>query len=701
MGTSVEIWERDLVTPGPPLKVCDITAAWDKRFRLAKNDYGSAGVRIQLSDTTATAAATEGRLVKFKRDAAYVAAGVIGETTIRKVERDGKFAEVLELEMLGPLRIGNSGVCQPPNGPGWDPWDRQRPWDWSNPLCDFTALGAVAATQLWQQGTPGNPDDTSSNILTILVDQGRFAWTPPDGFVDGTAWWIWSSGYAGTAGTAGSGDLHMAVGVSYFEGTFTIADDLQGRLIGGADDYFEPAIDGVVLFATAPAPEEAHSRSRQDKVLLSAGTHTVRVKAENFTRVTAAGNIAGLVLAIHEVDPATDATGDVIIHTDSTWKALDYPATPPGFTAGNIALLTLAEIQAEGFLTDVTPTWTATHDSDGNAFPTTSDVVTRLGQPWDEVLLELAKNHVDFQWNHDMTVDMWVKGTHGTASGVTYTPGVNVRQLSFQRDTAPVSSLLIAHAEGVEVLGDATLGRQEFVDLGTLPAVQAMAQAADMLTDLQTDRWAVTIGVEPAGGDVPIDDYQVLDTATVPNPTGTTSAVECIAIAWGLDAAGHDVFSPEFGDVIVSLEERRRRLVKRETLGSLGGRVALPPALPGGSGGGQPSGPGGGGFQPIARTYSMPFERTADVTDTTSWPWPVPASGNLFEVNVRLDTAEAADVDVDVELGGTLITTVTVPAGQTQWTQGGLNIPVVKDADVLTFTCVSVGFYMLVTARIS
>lgn len=702
MSLEVQIFQRDhLTTPGVPTLVETVEQGWGRQFRNAKNDYGTAAINIQLSDATAIAAAQPGRLLKFVRDGVVRGGGVLGPRRFAKVKRGRGYEQVLAVAVPGFMSVLNDAPIPPHNGAGWSPWDRLRAWDWSNPYLDTTSWGA--AVELWRQGTPA--DLSASTFIEVVRDQGRFAFGPPEGFADADAMWIWSSTYEGTSGTGGSGTLRMDPGVSYFHKTFTTATDMHARVIAGADDFLEFALDGVKLFRTAPSPEEAWSRAQKRDVFLTAGTHTIRVKCENYTRAFSNGNIAALVAAVHEVNPVDGSLESVLVHTDDTWKALDYPADPPGFTASNILLLLLAEMQADGFLLDIDPTFTATLDSDGNTMPVLTDITTTVGDRFGETVRQLASSWFDTRVNHDMTWDLWDKGGHGTASGVTFAPGVNIVELELDGDTTPASSLLVLHEDGYLVLGDATAGRQEFLDLSQLSVTEATARGTEELAALSSARWRAIIAVEPAGGDVPFDDFDILDTATVPDPDGTPVVTECVAISYTEDENGFEILVPEFGDLVLSPEEKRDRDLQRLSVGGLHG-AAPTPAGGGSTGFASPLSEGGGSFGQVAPTKPIIFHRPEDDTQVTSEEYPVDAGGTITEFAVKIGDAQGADVDVLLLLtnalgGSSTVVTLTVPAGDVYAQAAGLGTAVAKDTDYLSASCVDTGFSIVATARIS
>src|SRR5690606_21307096 len=101
------------------------------------------------------------------------------------------------------------------------------------------------------------------------------------------------------------------------------------------------------------------------------------------------------------------------------------------------------------------------------------------------------------------------------ASTVEYEVGVNIASLEFDGDAPPVSGLLVLTQDGYIDVGDATAGRQQYLDLSDYPQAEATDRATALLEDLSNERWAATIRVDPQGDDVPLDDYGVFDTVTV------------------------------------------------------------------------------------------------------------------------------------------------------------------------------------------
>lgn len=698
MTTVVQVFERDqFTTVGTPKPVATIATAKRRQFRNVKNDYGTGTISIPLTDTTAVAACQPGRLLNFERNGVVRGCLLIGPRRYDTIQQGEENEQVLIIEAPGCGAVLNYGRVQPYRGGGGLPWAKQRPFDYSNPYLDTSGWGY--AVELWRQGDAA--DLSASNFIEVVRDQGRFAFGPPEGWTDADAMWVWSSGYTGTGGSGGSGTLHMTPGVSYFEGEFTLADAVFAKPTGAADDFLELTIDGVIMFTTSPAPEEAWSRSREKTTFLSAGAHKVRIKAEGFTRAFTDGNISALLAAVLELNPVDESMVSVLAHTDATWRALHLPATPPGFAAGDIVLLLLTEIQTAAIpaLLDINPTFTATHDTDGNAFPILTDVVVDVGDGLGEVLRQLAAlGAVDWRLNPDMTLDLWVQGSHGTDTGKVYTVGQNVLSLSLDGDDTAVSSLLVVCADAAPfVVGDATAGRQGFFDAGEMPGAAATTAAEAELANISQARMAITLEVK----DGPFDDFDIMDTVVAPDPDLDPARTECVAITWSEHEANEvERLYPEFGDLVLDPVEKKRLAAARLANGHLAGSaLASPPG--GGSLAVTPLGQGGGQFGQKAAPRETIYHRTSSDVGTVSDPYTVAASGTFSEFAVTFDAAQAGSVDVVLKVNGTTRATATMAAGATYVQVAGIGFPLAKYTDVLTVYCADVGFGFTATVVVS
>lgn len=168
---------------------------------------------------------------------------------------------------------------------------------------------------------------------------------PPQAWRDPTAQRIWSAAY--------SGDQEQ--GTSLFKVTITVDADKVFRQHLTADDRALPWIGGVPVGRLPDFPTVVWHDTYPTTTLLveSAGTYDIVVRCENEFSVPGL-SIAWLGQAGWLLDsPSTPLTaGQLIVHSDDSWNALDCTDTPtPGWTVPEILTVLLAEFQDDGGLT--------------------------------------------------------------------------------------------------------------------------------------------------------------------------------------------------------------------------------------------------------------------------------------------------------------------------------------------------------------
>lgn len=130
-------------------------------------------------------------------------------------------------------------------------------------------------------------------------------------------------------------------------------------------------------------------------------------------------NPGGFIASIFEYTAA--GPGDLIVHTDSAWKLVAYPAEPPGMTVGNVLRLARKEAFNRGntWINDWQLMFTDSVDSAGKAWPVVSDIATKVGTNYLTFLQELSVTYIDF-WAAPGTKKLyaWNKGTRGKTRAV-------------------------------------------------------------------------------------------------------------------------------------------------------------------------------------------------------------------------------------------------------------------------------------------
>lgn len=186
----------------------------------------------------------------------------------------------------------------------------------------------------------------------------------------------------------------------------------------GAETYF----NGVrVASETRPAMWQT---TRYVDLRLRSGPLTIGVQGTNLDFPLP--NYSWVMGALYLL--GTDGTlQSLVVETDSSWVGQQFGTSPPGFTSGAQAGLFLAEAQTRGALLNWSLGCSDTLDSDGALWTVAPASSYQIGLDGLSFLAKLGEAYCDVMADPaSCTLNLWNKGTHGGASGVTATPGVNV-----------------------------------------------------------------------------------------------------------------------------------------------------------------------------------------------------------------------------------------------------------------------------------
>jgi hypothetical protein len=360
-----------------------LTTPFDVGWRDTVNQPGSAKFSIPNTATTDIAMLDLGRLVRLGLDGQVVFTMRIEETERRSVAPGEEHDQFTVATGRGLIAQWDSAVVYPPNGTA-RPWTDQRVFSWASKEYDDTSWGSGVSL---------------SEPFNGQID------TWPDPY----AGWVWSRSPVSGA---------QPVGSSYWRHDFTLAAEATIAIYVAADDYHQTWLDGVLLGDGPETPEWSWDKTWRALVTCDAGTHTLAVRAENFDRPGNTQNIAWLRVAVIEATTNGSAwyAGTTNARSGSgTWPVKDYPASPPGMTAGAVIDQLLDEAQTRGSLDNWTLGFTATIDSAGNAWPELPETVIPVGTTYIEALEQLAENDIDFAARPGaLVLDAWVKGQRGT-----------------------------------------------------------------------------------------------------------------------------------------------------------------------------------------------------------------------------------------------------------------------------------------------
>ena len=290
--------------------------------------------------------------------------------------------------------IFERAVMYPSRGTEVEPIEKVRTFNWSAPSSVYNDSGWNFASQI-----------TTVGAAQYIWPHLPFAELWPD-LSTGVIW-------------APSGTVNTApAGYCYFRKEIYIEEDNYYGLYGAADNKGDVYLDGQNLLNLGGFI----SSELQFNPYITTGYHTIAVRCLNFTAPGGGGQgPAGLIMALYTIDSASTPV-NLLLHTDTTWKVVSYPAKPPGMFVGKVLHLVYDEAVARGVenFSDISLMFTPTLDSAGKAWPETVDISTNIGRTYLEFLTELSSTYIDW-WMKPGTLELyaWNKGTRNRLSGVT------------------------------------------------------------------------------------------------------------------------------------------------------------------------------------------------------------------------------------------------------------------------------------------
>lgn len=297
----------------------------------------------------------------------------------------------------GHVSIFERAVLYPSRGVGIQPIEEDRTFNWSTPSPVYNDAAWGKAKQ----------------ICTVATAQSIWPHQPfADGWHDLTAGVIWSPG--STAMLAPGGNV-------YFRKDVNVPADGFYLLEAACDNEGELYLDGQKVIDLG-----GFTGTFSYSVFITQGQHTIAVVGQNYhsgpPRVQGGPGQgpAGLIMALY----STDSNGEpvsVIFHTDSTWKIVAYPETPPGMYVGEVLHYVYNEAIARGVkdFNNIELKFGKRLDSAGEYWPETLDIASKVGTHYLTFLVELASTYIDW-WMKPGTLEFyaWNKGTRNRISGV-------------------------------------------------------------------------------------------------------------------------------------------------------------------------------------------------------------------------------------------------------------------------------------------
>lgn len=524
----VEVWGSD---DPAGTKIGDLSEDFARTFQEQYLDVGSATVNLPRASSDVAHIVTN-RWLKYRYDGLVRFSQRIAGRRQHTIAEGEEAEQILTITGPGGLATLKDAIVQP--HPSTGRLENEADTRWFNFACldytDWTFSPWIAAIALYRQDDAASP----------------YGFDVPESWPDGTAYWMWGT-------VVGGGSPPHAVGDCYFRTTVVTSTEGDYSFFIAADDGSELWVDGVLLHAQTEA-FLFRQTLRIDR-FLNAGTHTIAIKGTNIDRPSSpATNRAGVLFAMYRTTDGGELD-TLALHSDSTWKALAYPAAPPGLTPGEILTALMDEAWARGGLDVWLVNFSDTHDTAGNAWSAEVDIGFRVGETYLDVLRKLGETSIDFRMDYNLIrLLAYNKNGLDTGGAVVLVEGDQIVDLEHDYEPAYVTDLLVRQSDGsyVEVVS----GQAATPANGTHPRVEALleagsapsTEAAERMAEGVFDAWSeprtrVTWTMVPESGEQPFLDWWPGKRITVPNMSsvGQSTLVESLTIA--------DVDEGESGEV--------------------------------------------------------------------------------------------------------------------------------------------------------
>lgn len=400
---SATLYHRPLLNS----RVATLDGSMRRQWQDELNETGSASMVIPNEDPQSTDV-REGDIIRYEDQGYACFAWIVREIERTQIAQGEEADQVTHFAGNGLLSILSEAVVYPSNGIEALPVEEDRYFSWqSNPFDDDNWAHAKLYARYW----PGQNDSPPDMAPQSGMFAGCTVWPLPG------CWRI----------TTNLGDYWLAPGGwCYFRKDIYIGPDdpIRTLLIYGlADDESKWWFDGQEMYETY-GWENSDADLIRFETEISPGWHVLAVAVHNselgpmwselFERWI---NPFSIMAAGYRMDENTgELDGSPIFQTDDSWKIVDYPPGPPGWTPGEVIRRALYEAQDQrGALMGITLGFTDEVDSDGNPWPEVTDIATKVGTDYLTFFKEMAETYVDL-WMEpaSFTLHAWVKGMRGS-----------------------------------------------------------------------------------------------------------------------------------------------------------------------------------------------------------------------------------------------------------------------------------------------
>lgn len=244
------------------------------------------------------------------------------------------------------------------------------------------------------------------------------------------------------------------------------------RVEAAADDEIELWIDNIPILEILGVYAGGMKWTTFD---LTPGDHLVAWRGRNRNELRAM-----TVWSIGTMD-SEGRFDEVIAHSDAADAiCLGYPDDPPGFPVGQAFRILMLESQDRDEIPYLSTSFGSFYDSNGNEWPTTSELSCRMDQTLLDVVRAWGETHWDVALaSYGFEFHGWIRGQRGTNVLATWDKGDEIVGLSRTRKPAPNVAIVRYDTGRVEVLSpDYTPGDVRRVVSLNMGQVRSRSQAA-------------------------------------------------------------------------------------------------------------------------------------------------------------------------------------------------------------------------------
>lgn len=553
-GMTVKVLDRASLSVLATLSLAD-----SKSFVDQVDDTGSGTVTVPNDDTSDT---DFDRLLQFNIGGQPRFLSVIEDRDIVTLSPNGAGAQQTTLNGRGALALLGEGTVGSPLGDEALPIIDVRSFSVFSPDKDITGWGF--AKQLAKQSATTEGWDASE----------------PEGWPEPDAWRIWADDDAASTS-------HAPTATHLFAEDVTIATSGTYALFSWFDNTGEFWVDGARVVQSG----SEIARGRRLTITLSAGVHRFAAIVRNGDPIIpGSGNPGGFAATLHPLD-AQGLLEASVWSTSSTTRCLPNVTGLPGFTVGQVLITLLEEAQAEDACLDITWDFTATQDSEGNAWEVETEITVDVGRSLLEVVKQMAASSMDVAMAPGaLVLRAYQYGGRGSTKAVTLVEGSNLASLRHQGKRATVNSVRVRYDGGwlreEDAVSIASIGRREVrLDLGGVTSADKAREEAQAIMALRKEaRYAGTADADPVNDAERqlLDALEAGDWITCDNQALTPEVVRVREHVVTETQDGRVDHTVRLNDVREEAELRFARHLERMAPGALlgGSRVSSPAGAP-------------------------------------------------------------------------------------------------------------------------